>query len=110
METLPRLPWKAKSAVFQRLEQIADVAALTKKERMKYDEGLRKYRDTLCVLEGAKQDGLAEGRAKGLAEGRAEGANQEKLETAKRLLSIGADESIIMAATGLSKDEIESCR
>lgn len=73
METLTRLPWAAKSSVFQRLEQIADVASLTKRERMKYDEGLRKYRDTLSVLEGAKQDGLAEGRALGHALGHAEG-------------------------------------
>ena len=73
METLTRLPWAAKSAVFQRLEQIADVASLSRQERMKYDEGLRKYRDTLSVLDGARMDGLAEGRAKGLAEGRAKG-------------------------------------
>ncbi|MFW5605965.1 MAG: Rpn family recombination-promoting nuclease/putative transposase, partial [Prevotella pectinovora] len=63
METLTRLPWAAKSSVFKRLEQIADVASLSRQERMKYDVGLRKYRDTLSVLEGAKQDGLAEGRA-----------------------------------------------
>uniref|UniRef100_UPI0040260024 hypothetical protein n=1 Tax=Prevotella sp. TaxID=59823 RepID=UPI0040260024 len=58
---------------------------------------MKKYRDTLSVLEGAKQDGLAEGRAKGLeegraegrAEGRTEGIQSEKAETAKRLLAIG---------------------
>ena len=61
METLTRLPWAAKSAVFKKLEQIADVASLSRQERMKYDVGLRKYRDTLSVLEGAKLDGLAEG-------------------------------------------------
>lgn len=50
-----------------------DVASLSRQERLKYDVGLKKYRDTLSVLEGAKQDDLAEGRAKGLEEGRAEG-------------------------------------
>ena len=106
METLTRLPWAAKSAVFQRLEQIADVASLTRQERMKYDEGLRKYRDTLSVLEGAREDGWAEGRAAGHAEGRAEGIKEEKLETAKRLLSAGVDVSTIVLATGLTVDEV----
>lgn len=97
METLTRLPWAAKSSVFKRLEQIADVASLSRQERMKYDVGLRKYRDTLSVLEGAKQDGLAEGRA--------EGIEKEKIETVKRLKTIGADINMITVATGLSAEE-----
>ena len=101
METLTRLPWAAKSSVFKRLEQIADVSSLSRQERMKYDVGLRKYRDTLSVLEGAKQDGLAEGRA----EGRAEGIEKEKIETVKRLKAIGADINMITVATGLSAEE-----
>lgn len=104
----------------QKLEQIADVASLSRQERMKYDVGLRKYRDTLSVLEGAKLDGLAEGRAEGraqgiaegraegIAEGRAEGAQKEKIETAKRLLAIGADTNTIAIATGLTTNEVES--
>ena len=127
METLTRLPWAAKSSVFKRLEQIADVASLSRKERMKYDEGLRKYRDTLSVLEGAKQDGLAEGRAEGRAEGlvegraeglvegraegraegRTEGIQNEKAETVKRLAAIGADINTISIATGLSAEEVK---
>ena len=73
METLTRLPWAAQSSVFDRLAKIADVASLTRSERLKYDEALKKYRDTLSVLEGARIDGLTEGRAQGLAEGRAKG-------------------------------------
>lgn len=118
METLTRQPWAAKSAVFKRLEQIADVASLSRQERLKYDVGLKKYRDTLSVLEGANQDGLAEGRALGLAEGRAEGremgraediakgVQNEKAETVKRLLAIGVDIQTISVATGLSVDEV----
>ncbi len=88
-----------------------DVASLSRQERLKYDVGLKKYRDTLSVLEGAKQDGLAEGRAKGLEEGRAEGRTEgiqsEKAETAKRLLAIGMDINTIVIATGLSAKDIE---
>ncbi len=132
METLTRLPWTAKSSVFKRLEQMADVASLSRQERMKYDVGLRKYRDTLSVLEGAKQDGLAEGRAQGRAEGMAQGMAQgrtegiaqgkaegraeglaegiqnEKAETAKRLSAMGMDINTIAVATGLSEKEIET--
>lgn len=85
-----------------------DVASLSRQERLKYDIGLKKYRDTLSVLEGAKQDGLAEGRAKGLEEVRAEGIQSEKAETAKRLLAIGMDINTIAIATGLSAKDIET--
>ena len=84
-----------------------DVASLSRQERLKYDVGLKKYRDTLSVLEGAKQDGLAEGRAKGLEEGRTEGIQSEKAETAKRLLAICMDINTIAIATGLSAKDIE---
>ena len=104
METLTRLPWAAKSSVFKRLEQIADVASLSRQERMKYDVGLRKYRDTLSVLEGAKQDGLAEGRA----EGRAEGEKKAKEKIAANLLALGVPIETIMQASGLSEEEIKN--
>lgn len=64
------------------------------------------------MLEGAKQDGLAEGRAKGLEEGRTEGRTKgiqsEKAETAKRLLAIGMDINTIAIAIGLSAKDIET--
>ena len=115
METLTRLPWAAKSSVFKRLEQIADVASLSRQERMKYDVGLRKYRDTLSVLEGAKQDGLAEGRAEGRAEGLSEGLEKgiekgiekEKMAIAKNMKSAGLDVHAIMLFTGLTQEQIE---
>ena len=110
MDTLTRLPWAAKSAVFQRLEQIADVASLSKHDRMKYDEGLRKYRDTLSVLEGARRDGLDEGRERGLAEGRAEGraegAEAERHEMARRLLEAGVDKATIKFVTGMDEETL----
>ncbi len=110
MDTLTRLPWAAKSAVFRRLEQIADVASLSKHDRMKYDEGLRKYRDTLSVLEGARRDGLDEGRERGLAEGRAEGraegAEAERHEMARRLLEAGVDKATIKFVTGMDEETL----
>ena len=50
MEILERMPWLAQDAVFRKLASIAEVAALSKEDRQKYDESLRKYRDTISVM------------------------------------------------------------
>ena len=55
MEALPRLPFKACNAVFQKLEQIVDIAAMSKEDRMKYDESIKVYRDQLAVMEFERQ-------------------------------------------------------
>ena len=110
METLNRLPWAAQSAVFQKLESIADVSGMTRAERLQYDEALKKYRDTISVFEGVRLEGLAEGRMEGrmegLKEGNAEGEAKEKKATIKRLLASGASVDIIAVATGLTQDEV----
>ncbi len=61
METLKRLPFKARKAVFQKLEKIVDIASLTKEEREKYDESIKVYRDHLATLAYAEQKGRQEG-------------------------------------------------
>ena len=90
MDVLKRMPWLAQEAVFQRLESVADVASLTKQERLAYDESLRKYRDTVAVLEGQYLEGKAEGKA----------------EAAMRMKAKGYDIEDISDITGLSAEEI----
>ena len=102
METLNRLPWAAQSAVFQKLESIADVSGMTRAERIQYDEALKKYRDTISVFEGVRLEGLAEGRMEGRMEGRA----NEKKETIRRLLASGASVDIIAIATGMPEVDV----
>lgn len=51
MEKLQRLPFKARKAVFEKLEQIVDIAAMSKEDRMKYDESIKVYRDQLVTME-----------------------------------------------------------
>ena len=102
METIKRLPWAAQNSVFQKLAEIADVSSLTKEERLHYDEALRKYRDTLCVLESAEQRGLKRGLAKGREEGRAEG----RLEIARNMKADGMSIELIQKYSGLSPEEI----
>ena len=108
--------------MFQKLAEIADVSSLTKEERLHYDEALRKYRDTLCVLEGAEQrglkrglakgreeglaKGLAKGREEGLAKGRAEGLTKGREETARNMKAKGLSVDLIAECSGLSPEEI----
>ena len=94
METLNRLPWAAQSAVFKKLESIADVGGMTRAERLQYDEALKKYRDTISVFEGVRMEGRAEGRKEGLRQ------------TARNLKSMGLGIADIQKATGLSEEEI----
>ena len=63
METLQRLPFKARKAVFEKLEQIVDIAGLSKEDRLKYDESIKVYRDQLAVMEYERLQGEARGRA-----------------------------------------------
>ena len=118
METIKRLPWAAQNSVFQKLAEIADVSSLTKEERLHYDEALRKYRDTLCVLESAEQrgvkrgreeglaKGLAKGREEGRAEGLAEGRAEGRLEIARNMKADGMSIELIQKYSGLSPEEI----
>ena len=96
METLSRLPWAAQSAVFKKLESIADVGAMSRDERLKYDESLRKYRDTISVFEGVR------------LEGRLEGQRNEKMENARKMKSYGLALDMIADITGLSVEEVRN--
>ena len=102
MDVLQRMPWLAQDAVFQKLASIADVASLSKQERLAYDENLRKYRDTIAVMEGQYLEGMEKGEVKGRAEGRAE-AN---CDNARRMKAKGFSASDIAEITGLTTEEI----
>ena len=108
MDILQRMPWMAQDAVFKRLSEIAEVASLDKDERRKYDESLRAYRDTIVVMEGQFMEGERKGRAEGLAEGERKGRAEGRAEIARNLKQMGMALEDIAAATGLSKDDINS--
>ena len=106
MDVLKRMPWMAQEAVFQKLASIADVASLSKKERMAYDENLRKYRDTMAVMEGQWLEGHAKGVAEGHAKGVAEGAEGAKHENARRMKADGMPPELIAKYTGLTIESV----
>ena len=104
METLKRMPFKARKAVFEKLEEIADVASLSKEERERYENSVNVYRTNLCVMDAAKEEGREEGRQEGLEEGRQE----VRLANARSMKAEGADYAFISKITGLSEDEIRN--
>ena len=55
-----------------KLENMADLAQLTREEREYYHIDLDTYRTNLAVLEHERNEGFAEGYAEGRAEARAE--------------------------------------
>ena len=115
METINRLPWTAKSAVFKKLEEIAEVRALTKEEQMQYDHALKVYRDNYNTFQGAieegmkegREKGLKEGREKGIKEGREEGRADKTKEIVQNMKKMGMSIEQIAQACGISVEEAE---
>ncbi|MEG1660277.1 MAG: Rpn family recombination-promoting nuclease/putative transposase [Bacteroides sp.] len=106
MEYLKDLPFQPYMAVFKQLEQITDIASLTKEERLNYDESIKIYRDNLAVIDFAEK----KARQEGVAEGEARGEIKGKLFTASNLKAAGVSIELIAQVTGLSVDEIRNCK
>ena len=81
---------------------------------MTHDELKAYYRhlDNIVILRNniitEREEGRFEGHEKGLAEGLAEGAKNKAIEVARFLKASGAAIALIMGATGLTKEEIDS--
>ena len=92
MEALTRLPWAANKSVFERIAEIADISALSKEERIKYEKAIKQYRDTLCVMEGAERKGEQRTRA----------------EISKKLFERGMAIEEIALITSLTEEEVRA--
>ena len=86
----------AQESLFKKLEQIDDIASMSKADRIKYDESIKKYRDTLAVMSGQWLEGEAKGLQKGIAK------------VAKNMKTKGMPYEQITAVTGLSEETIKS--
>ena len=111
METIVKLPWPEKNPVFQRLAEISDLGSLSREERMKYDEAIRKYRDTLCVMQSQLDEGIQIGIEKGRQQTLAEAQmqiQQNLASVARNLKAQHVPLDVIASSTGLSIQEIEN--
>ena len=105
------MPFKARKAIFERLERIGSMANLTPKQRAQYEAKWKMYNDYYNTLDFAVEKGMKKGMEEGLqegkAEGKAEGRQEEKHSIALNLKKLGVSIEQIAFATGLSIEEIE---
>lgn len=96
MENLKTIPFQPYIETFRQLEKITNLAGMSKKERMQYDQSVKVYRDNMATLEYVSQKGREEGRKEGLSN------------VARSMKSRGTAPSEISEITGLSLDEINA--
>ena len=116
MEQLEHLSFKGQKALFARLEELARIANMNKKERAEYEAALKIYRDNENVVTTARREGKEEGRKEGREEGRKEGIaiGEERglkkgiLTTARQMKQNGFSFEQIKLVMGLSDEEIQN--
>ena len=108
MEQLEHLSFKGQKALFNRLEELARIANMNKKERAEYEAALKIYRDNENVVTTARREGKEEGRKEGREEGIAIGEERGVLKTARLMKQNGISFEQIKLCTGLSDEEIEN--
>lgn len=91
----PILPFKARKAVFEKLEDIADVASMSPEDRERYDNSVKVYRDYLVTMDAAEQKGMKEG------------APKAQLQIARNMKAKGIDNQSIAECTDLPLSMIE---
>lgn len=94
MEIMERMPFKARKAVFDRLEQIASKANMSPEERQQYENEWKIYNDYFNTIDSAKREGREEGREEGI------------ILVAQNLKRMGMTNEQIQQATGLTLNEI----
>ena len=86
MSILDKIPSLAENELFQKLAEIADITALSKEDREKYDESIKVMRDHIAAYKGA--------------------IIEAKIEVAKNMLMENEPVDKIARYTGLAKEDI----
>ena len=98
LSRLDKRPAALKEKVFTKLFEEAEIAKFTPTELKEYEDSLKAYRDVKNSIDTA------------LEKGREEGMAEEKLSTARRLLSMGLSEEQVSTATELPLEVIQNLR
>ena len=98
INTLDRLPDELRTEAFERLFKACEIARFEPEVKLKYEKEMITERDYYNMLNTAKADGIAEGKAEGEA--------KEKIRMAKAFKEQGVATSIIATASGLSEAQI----
>ncbi len=110
LSKLLRRPKALQDRIFTRLFEQAEIARYTPQERVGYEESLKIYRDLKNVVDTAEHKGLEKGLKQGMKQGIKQGIKQGRdngiKEVARKMKDMGLDLQQIIAATGLSREEI----
>jgi predicted transposase/invertase (TIGR01784 family) len=100
------MPVKLTERIFKKLFDVAEIAKFNREQFMQYEDSLKYYWD----LKNSLDTKFREGEIKGKIEGKIEGKVEGKIEIANNLLKMKVEMDVIVAATGLTKAEIEKIK
>ena len=95
-------PKALQDRIFQKLFDQAEIARYSDSERRQYEESKKVFWDNFSVLKTAEQKGIQ----KGLQQGKLEGVHQEKIDTVRRLQSMGLTIEQIAQGADISVDDV----
>jgi predicted transposase/invertase (TIGR01784 family) len=98
LNELDKIPTKLTNRIFKKLFNVAEIAKFNREQLLQYEDSLKYYWDLKNSLDTKFREDLIEGEIKG------------KIEIAKNLLKMKAEMDFIVAATGLTKAEIEKIK
>jgi predicted transposase/invertase (TIGR01784 family) len=111
LEDFDEIPSILREPVFEKAFSEAEYYRLSPLLQEQYQRDLMAYRDNVNVVETARKEGEAKGKAEGLAEGEAKGLAKgeakKAAETARKMKADGVEVSLIAKYTGLPASEIE---
>ena len=120
MRSRERMPFTARKAVFEKLEEIGNVTCLSREDQILYERSINAYRTYVSVMRNERAEGFAEGRLEGHQEGLQEGHQKGRQEgilegrqegltlAARRMKAMGIPAEDIQKATGLTSEVINS--
>ena len=110
LSRLMKRPAALQERVFTRLFEQAEIARYSPKERMKYEDSLKVYRDLKNVIDTAElkgqRKGFEQGRKQGIEQGRKQGSVGERKKIAKTMKALGMSLESISQATGMTIEDI----
>ena len=112
METMERMPFKGNNMIFGRLKEVSNLNALSRQERLNYEESLKVYRDNMAILSYAFEQGFKQGYEQGFKQGYEQWIKEGSAETLsaniRNMRNAGLDNPTIAKYLGLSVEEILS--
>jgi len=106
LHKLEKRPEKLQERIFKKLFQEAELAKLTPKMMIEYEDSLKYYRDIKNSLDTARDEGEKIGVEKGEKIGRQKGREEEKIEVAMNLIGL-LELDIIAEKVGLSLEKVK---